>query len=157
MQAQARRGPQTQGVDVIKRFILLAAGLTLASAVIQAAEPYKPSDKQLKGLCDNCAVVTEVHTESRKGHASGVGAVGGAVAGGLVGNKVGDSKTATVGGAVVGGLLGHEIEKRTKKHTVWVVSSTKRDGSAQRHELAQDPKLKAGDTVQAEGAGIVRR
>lgn len=140
----------------MQRYILLGIGLSLA-AMAQAAEPLKPTSKQLKALCDGCAVVTEVHTESRKGQASGVGAVGGAVAGGVVGKKVGDSGVATIGGAVVGGLLGHEIEKRVKKHTVWVVSTTGRDGKVQRHELAQDPQLKAGDTVQPEGGGLKKR
>jgi uncharacterized protein YcfJ len=141
----------------MQRYILLGIGLSLAT-MAQAAEPLKPTDKQLKALCDGCAVVTEVHTESRKGEASGVGAVGGAVAGGVVGKKIGDSGVATVGGAVVGGLLGHEIEKRVKKHTVWVVSVTGRDGKVQRHELGQDPHLKAGDTVHpAEGGALKKR
>jgi len=140
----------------MRHIFLLAGGLALAASV-QAADPYKPTERQLKALCETCAVVTEVHTEKRKGQASAVGTVGGAVVGGVVGNKVGDSGVATVGGAVVGGLLGREIEKQVKKHTVWVVSSTRRDGTVQRHEFTQDPQLKAGDTVQAEGTGIKKR
>lgn len=140
----------------MRPIFLLASSLALAASAL-AADPYKPTDKQLKALCETCAVVVEVHTEKRKGKASAVGTVGGAVVGGVVGNKVGDSGVATVGGAVVGGLLGREIEKQVKKHTVWVVSSTRRDGTVQRHEFDQDPQLKAGDTVQAEGTGIKKR
>jgi outer membrane lipoprotein SlyB len=141
---------------VMRRYILLGASLVLAVAA-QAAEPLKPTDKQLKALCDGCAVVTEVHTESRKGQASGVGAVGGAVGGAVVGKKLGDSGAATVGGAVIGGLLGNEIEKRVKKHTVWVITTKGRDGAEQRYELAQDPHLQAGDTVHPEGNGLKKR
>ncbi len=139
------------------RQIVLLGGVLALAAAAQAAEPLKPSDKQLKALCESCAVVTEVHTEKRKGKATAVGTVGGAVVGGVVGNKVGDSGVATVGGAVVGGLLGREVEKQVRKHTVWVVSSTRRDGTAQRHEFNHDPQLKAGDTVKAEGEGIRKR
>lgn len=140
----------------MRHIVLWAAALALSSAA-HAAEPLKPTEKQLKALCDRCALVTEVHTEKRKGQASAVGTVGGAVVGGVVGNKVGDSGVATVGGAVVGGLLGREIEKQVKKHTVWVVSATRRDGTVLRHEFNQDPQLKAGDTVQAEGEGLKKR
>lgn len=138
---------------------VLAATLVacLAAAAGAQAAALKPTSQQLAALCDGCAVVTEVHTESRKGKASGVGAVGGAVAGGVVGKKLGDSTLATVGGAVLGGLAGNEVEKRVKKHTVWVVSSTRRDGSSQRHEFDHDPALKAGDTVQPDGQGIKKR
>lgn len=140
----------------------LVAGLCTAtglawSSLVWAGPPPKPTAQQLAQLCDDCARVTEVHTEQRKGEGSGVGAVGGAVAGGVLGKKLGDSKLATVGGAVLGGLAGNEIEKRVKKHTVWVVSSTRRDGSTQRHEFDHDPALKAGDTVQAEGNSIRKR
>lgn len=140
----------------MRHIFLLAAALALGAGA-HAAEPLQPTDKQLKALCGTCALVTEVHTEKRKGQATAVGTVGGAVVGGVVGNKVGDSGVAAVGGAVVGGLLGREIEKQVKKHTVWVVSSTRRDGTVQRHEFNQDPKLKAGDAVQAEGDGIKKR
>lgn len=140
----------------MRRVLLLCAALALA-ATAQAAGPLKPTEKQRKALCDRCAVVTEVRTEKRKGEATAVGTVGGAVVGGVVGNQVGDSGVATVGGAVVGGLLGREIEKQVKKHTVWVVRSTRRDGTTQRHEFTQDPKLQAGDTVQADGSGLKKR
>ena len=142
--------------SLLRTLSLALAGLALAGAA-HAADPYKPSDKQLKALCDGCGIVTAVNTERRKGKGSGVGAVGGAVAGGVVGNKVGDSTTATVGGAVVGGLLGNEIEKRVKRHTVWVVTTTQRDGTSQRHEMERDPQLKAGDLVAPDGANGLKK
>ena len=75
----------------------------------------------------------------------------------MVGHKAGDSTVATVGGAVVGGLIGNAIEKRMKKHKVWIVSTTRRDGSAGRHELGNDPQLRAGDVVVPDEQGLKRQ
>jgi len=78
-----------------------------------------------------------------------VGAVGGAVVGGVVGNKVGDgSTTGTVVGGVAGGLLGNEIEKRTKRHTVWITTATMKDGTVKKFEATADPLWKAGAVVE---------
>ncbi len=145
--------------------ITLAAVLALAGnpwaqaaeTAAAAATASAPSRAQLAKLCAGCEWVTEVHTENRDGHASGMGAAGGAVAGGVIGHKAGDSTVATVGGAVVGGLLGNALEKRMKKHKVWIVSTTRHDGSAGRHELGNDPQLRSGDVVLAEGGGLKRQ
>lgn len=146
----------------IRTFIRIPLGLAAIALAVQAAAaepaaPYKPSAAQLKALCDQCAIVTAEKTEKRKGKASGVGAVGGAVAGGAVGHSAGDSTAATVGGAVVGGLLGNEIEKRVKRHTVWVTTVTLRDGTSRRFEAAADPHFKPGDVVTVEGQQIRKR
>ncbi len=141
--------------------VLMAAFTATASTAMLAAEPSKvtaaPTSKQLAALCAECRLVSAVTTEKRKGKASGVGIAGGAVAGGVIGSKVGDSTLATVGGAVVGGVLGNEAEKRIKRHTVWVVTSSARDGSTAKHEFDQDPQLKAGDVVVPDGKGLKRR
>jgi len=129
----------------------------IAAGAVQAAEPVKPGAKQLSALCEGCRVVSAANTEKRKGKASGVGVAGGAVAGGVVGNKVGDSTVATVGGAVIGGVIGNELEKRYKRRTVWVVTTTARDGSTQRTEFEHDPQLRVGDTVVPDGAGLKRK
>jgi outer membrane lipoprotein SlyB len=98
--------------------------------------------------------VTEVRSEKRKGKASGVGAVGGAVVGGVVGNKMGDGSTmGTVGGAAVGGLLGNEIEKRTKRHTVWITTATMKDGTVKKFEAEADPQWKAGAVIEVGADG----
>jgi outer membrane lipoprotein SlyB len=133
---------------------LLAAS---ATAPLRAADAAAPSAKQLATLCAECRLVSAVKTEKRKGKATGVGIAGGAVAGGVIGSKVGDSTMATVGGAVVGGVLGNEAEKRIKRHTVWVVTSSARDGSTAKHEFEHDPQLKAGDVVVSDGKGLKRR
>ncbi len=122
-----------------------------------AAEPIKPSAKELSALCDGCRIVTAVASENRQGKATGLGAAGGAVAGGVIGKKVGDSTTATVGGAVLGGIVGHQVEKQVKKHTVWVISSVGKDGQTQKTEVEHDPGFKAGDVVVPDGQGLKRR
>ena len=141
---------------------LAAALLALsASSASFAAEPAQAtraaSSKQLASLCNECRLVSSVNTEKRKGKASGVGIAGGAVVGGVVGNKVGDSTLATVGGAVLGGVLGNEAEKRIKRHTVWVVTTTARDGSTHKNEFDHDPQMKAGDVVVADGNGLKKK
>jgi uncharacterized protein YcfJ len=134
----------------------VAAMLATAGGASLAA-PIKPTAKQLAALCEQCAVVTEVKVEKRKGKASGLGAAGGAVAGGVVGNKVGDSTGATIGGAVIGGVIGHQVEKKLKTHQVWVVDGIKRDGSAIHHEFEADPQFKAGDIVEPDGTSLKKR
>lgn len=119
-----------------------------------AAEPSAPP-----ALCNGCGRVTDVHTETRRGKASGVGAVGGAVVGGLLGNMVGGGngrKLATVGGAVAGGYAGNEIEKNQKTTTVWVVQVEERDGRTRRFERNADPDLRVGDQVRLTEHGFTR-
>ncbi|MDR7332714.1 glycine zipper 2TM domain-containing protein [Roseateles asaccharophilus] len=118
-----------------------------------------PVVERQAALCSNCARVTDVHTESRRGKSSGVGAVGGAVVGGLLGNMVGGGngkKLATVAGAVGGGYAGNEIEKNQKSYTVWVVQVQERDGRTRRFERSADPGLRVGDEVRLTENGFVR-
>jgi outer membrane lipoprotein SlyB len=125
-----------------------------AAASAPVAAPAGPSAKALAKICKDCGIVGSIATETRKGKASGAGAVGGAVAGGVVGNAVGDSTLATVGGAAVGGVLGNALERRFKKHTVWISTVTMKDGSSRKFEATAQPAFKAGDvvTVAADGA-----
>lgn len=135
---------------------ILAAGLCSAQA---APTVSVPTSKQLSHLCDGCAWVKQVRTETRKGSGSGVGAVGGAVIGGLLGNQVGGGtgkKIATVGGAVAGGYAGNEVEKNAKKRTVWIVQLVNRDGSQRSVELGADPQLRAGDRVREKDGQLSR-
>jgi outer membrane lipoprotein SlyB len=132
---------------------------------LASAEPARearpaPAEREAQpALCASCGRVTDVHTETRQGKASGVGAVGGAVVGGLLGNMVGGGtgkKIATVGGAVAGGYAGNEIEKNHKTYTVWVVQVKERDGRLRRFERSADPGLRVGDEVRLTENGFVR-
>ena len=154
----------------MKRTPNLAAALLAAFALAPAiaADAAKPTAATsapavvngvaLARLCDTCGVVTAVNRETRKGKASGVGAVGGAVAGGVVGNKATDGGTlGTVGGAAVGGVIGNAIEKQVKKRKVYATSVTMKDGSVKKFDAEADPGWKAGAVVQvgADGQPVV--
>jgi len=137
--------------------IVLTAGLIAAGAA-QAAPNY--SRAELDKLCKGCSYVTSVHTETRQGKASGVGAVGGAVVGGLLGNTLGGGTgkaLLTAGGAVAGGVVGNNVEKNSKKYTVWVIHMVGRDGVAHTREQSRNPELRSGDVVVYENGGYVRR
>jgi outer membrane lipoprotein SlyB len=153
---------------VNRKTLLAAVVLALTTVTAQAIDVAKPAlvaaaasavnGVKLATLCSTCGVVTEVKSERRKGKASGVGAVGGAVVGGVVGNKVGDGSTAgTVVGGVAGGLLGNEIEKRTKRHTVWVTTATMKDGTVKKFEAAADPLWKAGTVIEVGADGQLKK
>jgi uncharacterized protein YcfJ len=138
----------------------LAAVPAHAADADKAAPPKLVHGVKLASVCDGCGVVSATRTETRKGKASGVGAVGGAVAGGVVGHQLGggSGKTAlTVLGAVGGGLAGNEIEKNVKKHTVWITTVTYKDGSKRNYERESDPGLKAGDVVRLENGHPVKQ
>lgn len=135
--------------------------LAAADAPRQAPRPAPVAERQpaVAALCQSCGRVTEVHTETRRGQASGVGAVGGAVVGGLLGNMVGGGngkKLATVAGAVGGGYAGNEIEKNQKSYTVWVIKVEERDGRTRRFERSSDPGLRVGDEVRLTENGFTR-
>lgn len=134
--------------------------LASAQPVRESTRPAAPVERATQpALCNGCARVTDVHTETRRGQASGVGAVGGAVVGGLLGNMVGGGtgrKLATVGGAVAGGYAGNEIEKNQKSHTVWVIQVREADGRTRRFERSADPDLRVGDEVRLTENGFTR-
>jgi outer membrane lipoprotein SlyB len=105
--------------------------------------------------CADCGVVESVKAVTRKGDASGVGAVAGGVIGAVAGNQIGKGngrKAMTVIGAVGGGLAGHEIEKRKNSTTVHEVRIRMDDGSVRTVEQAEAPKV--GERVQIEGKAL---
>lgn len=139
---------------------LVLTAFTVHAATTQpaAAPPKEVAGVKLAKICDACGVVSAVGRETRKGKASGVGAVGGAVAGGVIGNKATDGGTlGTVGGAAVGGLLGNAIEKQVKKHKVWVTSVTMKDGSVKKFDSEAEPAWKAGAVVEVGADGALKK
>jgi outer membrane lipoprotein SlyB len=153
-----------KSLSALAASLVAATALAAAAITVQAASEKPaaeaPAKSALASLCEGCALVKDVHTEQRKGKGSGVGAVGGAVVGGLLGHQVGGGSgksLMTVGGAVAGGVAGNEIEKRAKKHTVWVTRVTLRDGSVKSYTQANDPHLSSGDVVHIEGNTLRRR
>ena len=103
--------------------------------------------------CVECGVVESVRSVTRKGQATGLGAVAGGVVGAAVGNQVGKGNgrsAMTVLGAVGGGVAGHEVEKRARSHTVHEVRVRMDDGSLRTIEQVQ-PEAHAGDRVVVQG------
>ncbi len=103
-------------------------------------------------VCRDCGVVESVQAVTRKGQASGVGAVAGGVLGAAVGNQFGHGNgraAMTVLGAVGGGAAGNEIEKRAKSTTVHVVKVRMDDGSLRSIEQAASARI--GERVVVEG------
>lgn len=90
---------------------------------------------------------------TRRGEATGLGAVAGGVVGAAVGNQIGkgNGRTAmTVLGAVGGGVAGHEVEKRARRHTIHEVRVRMDDGSLRTIEQGE-PSAQAGDRVVVQG------
>ena len=137
--------------------------LTTLSGAIHASETQNPNPAtkaQLARLCDGCVLVTAQRTEERNSKASGLGAVGGAVLGGLLGNQFGGGNgkaITTVGGAVAGGLAGNEIEKRSNKHTVWITTVQRKDGTSHVYESASETGLMVGDVAKPDSRGRLKR
>jgi len=133
--------------------LLFAALFAVSAAQAGDNKPTAPAEVhgvKLASICNGCGVVSNTHTETRKGKGSGVGAVGGAVVGGVVGHQFGggNGKTAmTALGAVGGGVAGNEIEKNMKKYTVWITTVTFKDGATHTYERTSNPGLKTGDVV----------
>jgi outer membrane lipoprotein SlyB len=106
--------------------------------VVQAA-PAQP-------VCKNCGTIESVTPVTRKGQASGVGAVAGGVLGGVVGNQFGKGNgraAMTVLGALGGGVAGHHVERNMKKTTVYAVRVRMQDGSSKTIEQANAPAVGA--------------
>lgn len=150
----------------MKTTMRFASGLAFALALgaapaLQAQDKALPKEVngiKLARICDACGVVTAVKRETRKGDASGVGAVGGAVAGGVVGNKTTDSTIGTVGGAAVGGILGHQIERQLKKRKVYVATVTLKNGTVKKFDTGEaDPGWKAGTVVEVGADGALKK
>lgn len=143
--------------------LLAAAALASIGSTVEAADTpaaaaaSAPTSRQLAALCADCAIVAGTVVEKRKGKATALGTAGGAVVGGVVGHKAGDGSAVATGvGAVAGGLIGREIEKRAKRHDVWVTTVTTRDGKARKFEAAADPGWKPGEVVRIENGVLVK-
>lgn len=137
----------------MNKFAIALAFATVAFAAQAEGNPHGLPPgvaKKLHASCDDCAAVTSVVKEKRKGEGGAVGIVGGAVVGGLVGNQFGGGtgKTlATVGGAVAGGFAGNEVQKHVTSKEVWVTKVQLKNGSVRTFEQAAQPGWKTGQIV----------
>lgn len=157
----------TRGVHLWLAALLVGAGLQPALPARAATTPPPAasaasavSAQRLADLCDGCAIVTEVKSQTREGKGGAVGVIGGAVVGGLLGHQVGGGtgKTlATIGGAAAGGYAGNEVQKHVTKTTVWVTRATLKDGSVRTFETSADPGFKVDEIVNVDGNALKRR
>jgi len=147
----ARNGlPPPAGQPVPEKAAAADARATDKSAQKLAAAPRAAPPA---AVCRECGVVESVQAVTRKGEASGLGAVAGGVIGAAVGNQMGKGNgrdAMTVIGAVGGGVAGHEIEKRAKSTTVHVVKVRMDDGSLR--TIEQAASARTGERVIVEGS-----
>lgn len=140
---------------LLSRHFAAQAEPASARAEAAATEPTRKAElarPAAKPVCASCGVVESVQAETRKGEASGVGAVAGGVIGGLIGNQMGGGngkKAMTVVGAVGGGLAGNEIEKRQKSRTVYRTQVRMEDGSLR--SFTRSEALAVGQKVRVDG------
>jgi outer membrane lipoprotein SlyB len=109
--------------------------------------------------CRNCGVVKSVEAIQVKGKTSGGGMIAGGLVGGLLGNQIGHGggrTVATVAGAAGGAYAGNEIEKNSKKHTVWKVRVNMDYGETRSFNYPHEPDFMSGDRVQVENGKLMR-
>ncbi|NCS65905.1 MAG: hypothetical protein COS39_00435 [Hydrogenophilales bacterium CG03_land_8_20_14_0_80_62_28] len=109
--------------------------------------------------CRNCGVVRSVKAVQVKGNTSGGGMVVGGLVGGLLGNQIGHGSgrtVATVAGAAGGAYAGNEIEKNSKRHTVWKVRVSMDYGETRSFTYPREPDFMSGDRVQVEHGKLMR-
>ena len=147
--------------------LVCSAALGLAALPAMSATPQgAPAASQptraekLAALCDGCAIVDSVKSETRKGQSGAVGMVGGAVVGGVLGHQIGGGTgrtLATVGGAAVGAFAGNQVQKSVNKTTVWLTRVTLKDGSTRTFETGASPGFRSGEVVLVDGGTLRKR
>lgn len=123
----------------------------------RVASEHVARNAPMPAKCAECGTIESINTITKKGTASGLGAVGGAVVGGLIGNQVGSGRgntAATVIGAVGGAVGGNEIEKRVKSDKDYEVTVRMNDGSSRVITEANQPAWRTGDHVKIVGGAI---
>jgi outer membrane lipoprotein SlyB len=137
-----------------------AAPVKSAAAPVQKPKSPQVAQTQVaQAKCEQCGVLQAVQAVEVKGDTSGAGAVLGGVAGAVVGNQFGrgDTRTVlTVAGAAGGALAGNEIEKHTKKHTVYRVTVKMDDGSLRTLSQSAAPTFGIGERVRINGVTLER-
>lgn len=107
-------------------------------------------------VCRECGTVESIHEISRKGEASGAGAVAGGVLGGVLGHQVGKGSgkdAATIVGVIGGALGGNHIEKNIRTEKQYQVTVRFDDG-ALRTYTETHPNWQAGQRVRSINGGL---
>ncbi|KPF66391.1 hypothetical protein IP84_16470 [beta proteobacterium AAP99] len=125
-------------------------------AARSSSAPAQTTDASGPVAARNEGTIESIRTVTRKGDASGVGAVAGGVLGAVVGNQFGKGdgrKAMTVVGAAGGALAGNEIEKQRNSTTHVEVAVRMNDGSRRVLALAAQNGWRVGDRVRIDGNG----
>ncbi len=123
---------------------------------VGGASPAGAVSTSAPALAQNEGTIESIRTVTRKGEASGVGAVAGGVLGAVVGNQFGKGdgrKAMTVVGAAGGALAGNEIEKQRNSSSHVEVAVRMNDGSRRVVALAAQNGWRVGDRVRIDGNG----
>lgn len=122
----------------------------------RSSAPAQTADAPAPVAARNEGTIESIRTVTRKGDASGMGAVAGGVLGAVVGNQFGKGdgrKAMTVVGAAGGALAGNEIEKQRNSTTHVEVAVRMNDGSRRVLALAAQNGWRVGDRVRIDGTG----
>lgn len=119
-----------------------------------------PVAKQAAALCNqDCGVVEEIRRVDGEGGGSGLGVVIGGLAGAVLGQAIGngdgaDAVTLIAGG--IGAVAGNEIEKKSKRQTVYQTRVRMDDGVI--HTVSQEtpPDWQAGSKVKLVNGQFIR-
>jgi outer membrane lipoprotein SlyB len=126
------------------------SGENVAAPASREAQVESARAARAAAPCVNCGVVRSVEPVTKKGEASGGGAVAGGVVGAVVGHQIGEGRgkdAATIIGALGGAVAGNEIEKNVKKSVHYRVSVRMNDGRTEVFTLDTVPGFAAGDQV----------
>ena len=110
--------------------VVLAASFVAMPAVHAADKAARPTEVhgvKLTSICIDCAVVSDIHTETV--------------------NRKGRSKGAAGGVPASGAVAGNESDKSAKTVTVWATTVVFRGGTTQTYQQSRNPGLRPGDVV----------
>ena len=108
-------------------------------------------------VCLDCVTITSIREVTKKGEASGVGAVAGGVLGGVLGRQLGGSGHRTAGtvvGAAGGAVAGHMIEKKARSGKTFEIRVRFDDGRSKTFTQDTHPSWNTGDRVRVENGQL---
>ena len=108
-------------------------------------------------VCLDCVTITSIREVTKKGEASGVGAVAGGVLGGVLGRQLGGSRHRTAGtvvGAAGGAVAGHMIEKKARSGKTFEIRVRFDDGRSKTFTQDTHPSWNTGDRVRVENGQL---
>src|SRR3954465_9779025 len=119
--------------------IVLAANFIAMPAVDAADKPARPTEVQgvkLTSICINCAVVSDIRTETVK--------------------RKGSSKDVVDSAPASSAVAGNQSGKNAKTASVWTTTVVFKGGTTQTYQQTRNPGLRPGDVVTVQ-EGVPRK